>query len=53
MGFTTRVLNESAGRVGATTLSPTRRRTGSGSQRSFWITTTVVPSGLANASWFS
>ena len=28
-------------------------RTGSGSARSFWITTTMLPSGFVNASWFS
>ena len=51
--FTTRVLNESAGSVGAITLPATAMRTGNGSARSFWITTTLLPSGLTNASWFS
>ncbi len=51
--FTTIVLNESAGRVGATTVPPTAIRTGSGSAMSFWITTTVLPSWFTNASWLS
>lgn len=49
----TKVLNESAGRVGAIILLPITRRTGIGSQRSFCTTTTMLPSGLAKASWFS
>jgi hypothetical protein len=49
----TKVLNESAGRVGAIILLPITRRTGISSQRSFCTTTTMLPSGLANASWFS
>ncbi len=52
-GGTTKVLNESAGSVGAIILLPIIRRTGISSQRSFCMTTTTLPSGLAKASWFS